>query len=409
MKRRLMWVLPIIVIVGAVVFVVIGMKPGQAEESNEPVDAALVKAETQFGFDLLTKLAANDPDKNIFISPASISLALSMTYNGAAGKSKQAMADVLGFKGMSLEQVNMANAAMLANLQGPGPGVELQIANSLWARNDVDFERDFLRANRDYYDAEVRTLHFSDSRAPDIINEWVSDNTGDRIKKIIRKINSAEILYLVNAIYFKGDWKDPFKPESTRESDFTLPNGDKKKVPMMVHMDDYDYLQTDDFQAIGIPYGNGRLSMYIFLPYRELGLAGFYKKLNDASWKKWISSMRECEGTLYLPRFKAEYEVDLKECLVALGMGPAFEFSDTDWLPMTPAPQVGIGKVLHKTFLEVNEQGTEAAASTAVVMTTRCAPAAEPFEMVINRPFFCAIRDNKTGVLLFVGSIVDPQ
>ena len=393
--------------VGIAAFLVYWLAGGEARESDAAVGPELVRADTEFGFKLFKELVGRDDSKNVFISPSSLALALTMTYNGASGKTRQAMAKALQIRGIDLQQVNEANAALLANMNGPGPGVTLNVANSLWARQDVEFDADFLQRNREFYSAEVTALDFGRPDALDIINGWVADKTEGKIDEVIGTISPGTVLFLINAIYFKGAWEDPFDPARTRKGTFTLTDGAEKTVPMMSRHGDYNYLQTDTFQAIRLPYGKGRLSMYVFLPSKELGLRGFYKELHRESWESWMSLFSETKGSISLPRFRVEYEVEqaLKEALTALGMGVAFSRS-ADFSAMIPGGGVWIERVIHKTFLEVNEEGTEAAAATAVEMLG--VAIRQPFDMVVDRPFFCAIRDDKTGVILFMGSIVDP-
>lgn len=409
MTRRTVLAVVIVVIAtaGIASLLICGSQRGEARESSEPVDPQIVAADTSFGFALFGKLHADDPNKNIFISPASISIALAMTYNGASGEVKQAMAKALGLQGMNLEQLNKANAAMLANMQWPGPGVTLNMANSLWAHEGIDFKSDFLQRNRDYYDAEISTLDFSDPTSKNRINGWIENKTDGRIRDMINQIGQNSILFLVNAIYFKGEWQDKFDTRDTRDGKFTLLDGSTKTVPMMNREDDFRCLDEPDFRAIELPYGKGRLSMYVFLPNKESSLNEFVGTLAPENWKKWMSGFRKGECVVSLPRFKVEYEVELNDALKAMGMGAAFVESSTGWKAMTPMPTVFIDKVLHKSFVEVNEEGTEAAAATVVEMATKALPPV-PFEFIADHPFFFAIRDNKTGVMLFAGAVVDP-
>jgi serine protease inhibitor len=375
------------------------------EELNEQ----LVDANNGFGLKMFYELAGAEPGENILISPASIITALAMTYNGADGETREAMEKTLMFEGMSMEEVNEAFADLLTILQNPDPKVELAVANSLWAREGIAFNEDFLKRNEDYFGAKVAELDFNDAGAADTINDWVKEKTRNKIDRIIDPpINPETVLFLINAIYFKGEWSDPFDPDMTGNRDFNLPDGSVKEIPVMIKNDDFRYLETDDFQAVSMPYGkNERVSMYIFLPASDSSLDQLYGEMNLLNWKRWIASFGSMEGEVGLPRFKFEYETSLKDALAALGMAIAFDESAADFSGMHPVPpNLFISEVKHKTFIEVNEEGTEAAAVTSVEVGMTAMP--ETFSMIIDRPFFFAIADDMTGTILFMGSVLNP-
>jgi len=378
--------------------------------AKEPVPPNLVAANTRFAFKLFRELAAQDVGKNLFISPASVSLALTMTYNGADGTTRTAMADALELGGMSLEEVNQANLVLLSNLAFGDEKVKLAIANSLWGRKDVRFNDGFLERNRRFFGAEVASLDFADPGALATINGWVSDHTNGKIKDILDRIPSDAILYLINAIYFKGTWTTEFDKSKTVDAPFTLLNGSRKTMPMMRQSGKYAYYRGDSFQAVSLPYGDeGRFSMYLFLPDANSSLAAFQESLSAENWERWMAGFHPMDGDIALPRFKVEYKTEMKDALIALGMGIAFS-EDADFSEMFPPDAMRrafISRVIHQSFVEVNEEGTEAAAATVVEITETAIP--ERFSMTIDRPFFCAIRDNTSGTVLFMGSIVDPQ
>jgi serine protease inhibitor len=378
----------------------------QGRESSSESTLTSVSPNTRFGFKLFAEIVRKGTDKNVFISPSSIALALAMTCNGAEGETQQAMAETLELKGISLQDVNQANAVLLAALKGSDPKVELVIANSLWVQKDLAFKSGFLQRNGDFYGAQVANLDFTDPSASSAINSWVKDNTKGKIEDLVtqEELNALTVLVLVNAIYFKGIWKEQFGREETREGPFTLLDGRRKQLPMMSQMGWYEYCECQDFQAVSLPYGEGRISMYIFLPSVAVTLGDFQRSLNANNWRRWLSWFHKAEGTIMLPRFKVEYEVELNDALKALGMGVAFD-SGANFEGMCAGP-LWISMVRHKTYMEVNEEGTEAAAATAVLMSRS---AAERFTMVVDRPFFCAICDNATGEVLFMGSIVEPS
>ncbi len=380
-------------------------------ETKQAFDDRLVSANIIFGFKLFAEIVKQDTGKNIFVSPASVAIALAMTYNGAGGKTKQAMAGALELPAMSLQEVNRANAALRAMLENPDPKVQLNIANSLWARKGIIFKPVFMKRNEDFYGAEVTTLDFDDPAAPSTINSWVSEKTKGKINKIMENISSDAILFLINAIYFKGNWTVEFAKEKTEERPFYLLDGTQENHSMMSQSGNYRYYRGKNFQAISLPYGdNKRVSMYIFLPNEGFRLREFLESLNAENWKNWMSQFHMMQGSIVLPRFKLEYELNLNNALKALGMEVAFDKSRANFenmCPIAPGVNVFINEVKHKTFLEVDEEGTEAAGVTSVEM--RITSIGQEFSMIVDRPFFCAIRDNETGTILFMGCIVQPK
>ena len=386
----------------------------QDEPDVALINNRIVSANTEFGFNLFNEIRRTEQDKNIFISPVSISIALAMTLNGAAGETEQALRNTLQLQGLSAGSVNAGYAGLHQMLLKSDPKVTLTIANSLWARQGIPFKQDFLQRNTQFFGAQISTLDFNDVNASKVINEWVDTNTNGKIQKIIAdEIDPSAVLFLMNAIYFKGAWQTEFDPSMTRDETFHLATGGEKQVPMMSRTGVYPYYENDtaDFQAIGLPYEDGQMSMYIFLPSRESDLNVFFQRLNAESWESWISQLEKQEVLLKVPKFKMEYERGLNDTLEVLGMGIAFDAGRADFSRMASLETVNqnlyIQNVVHKTFVEVNEEGTEAAAATSVgVAITSIAP--PPPQFIADRPFFFAIRDNETKTVLFMGTIVEP-
>ncbi|MEG4517526.1 MULTISPECIES: serpin family protein [unclassified Microcoleus] len=369
------------------------------------VDARLVAANTKFGFNLFNTLTKQQPNQNIFISPTSVALALSMAYNGVSGETKQEMTKVLELTGMTPQEINAANQALQNSFQKVDSNVQVLIANSLWAQQGFSLKPEFMQTNQQYYNSNLTELDFMNPQALSIINNWVSQKTQGKIDKIVDKITPGEVLFLINAIYFKGNWKTPFDKSQTANKTFFLPNGISKQHPMMSQKGFYWYYETDKFEAVSLPYGKqGSLSMYIFLPRLNSNLETFLQQLTAENWNEWMQEFTHINATIEIPRFQIEYEVELQNTLTALGMAGIFDISKADFSPMTD-DNVAVASVKHKTFVEVNEEGTEAAAITSIQLTR----SASPFQMNVNRPFFCAIRDNTTGTILFMGTIVDPK
>ena len=373
----------------------------------------LAPAHTRFGLKLLRELARGE-EGNVFVSPPSVAFALAMTYNGAGGETREAMARALEVAGLRVEEVNAANAAWLAALRDPGASVELTVANSLWVRDGVPVLPDFLQRTRDAYGAEATALDFGDPAAADTINAWVREQTRDRVPGIVQPpIDPQTFMFLINAVYFKGTWERPFSEELTEERPFTRADGSRVPVPMMSRTGAYPYLDGDGFRAVRLPYKGGRFTLEVLLPDEGSTLSGLVARLDAAAWEGWMEGYQPREVELALPRFSLEYETELNDALTALGMGAAFDARRADFTGMVPREWLGtenayISSVRHKTFLEVNEKGTEAAAATSVEMrVTSAGP--PPVSFVVDRPFLLAIRDAETGTLLFLGAIAGPS
>lgn len=367
----------------------------------------LTQSNTEFSFKLFSTLVQNSKNQNVFISPTSIILALSLLYNGASDQTQQEMAKALGFENLSLETINQENQKLQKTLQNNQEQIELSIANSLWARKDITFHQAFLKSSQEYYQAEVRQLDFKNSESAKIINQWVSDRTQGKIEQIIEQIQPEDVLFLINAIYFKGMWQTPFDNKLTKTQTFYLAGRKTKQHPMMSRTGDYLYAENEQFQAVKLPYGDGRLNFYLLLPKIDQDLTKFIEQLTYEKWQQGSRQFRTRKGLLEMPRFKLEYENSLNTTLQTLGMNRLFE--KADFSQMTDIP-VEVSEVKHKTFVEINEKGTEAAAVTSIgIRATSAMPVHEPFRMIVNRPFYCAIVDRQTETILFMGAIADPQ
>jgi serine protease inhibitor len=378
-----------------------GLDMSTPEPANSALNS-LVSASNDLGFRLLTQLATKEEGKNILLSSFSAAIALAMTYNGAEGETKQALANLLGVDGLDLEEVNQVNAVLMTMADGLGADVQLAIANSIWLRSGISASPDFIGRMADFYRGEVASLNFATMAAVNTINDWASRETQGKIGELVTlDLIRDAILILINAIYFKGIWTQPFDAEKTTERPFTRLDGSQKLHPMMSQSGRYDYFENELFQAVSLPYGDGRVSMLLFLPRPALSLNDLLRSLTPETWPQWIARFRDMKGSVVLPRFKVEYGVDLFPHLVELG-GQAL--AAVDFLGMGAGPLM-ISSVIHKSFIEVNEEGTEAAAATAVIMMRSPQPS---FQMVLDRPFLCAIRDNETGMLLFTGVVVEP-
>ena len=383
---------------------------GQNKKQSSTLDARTAKAGTAFGFDLFTQLASSQGNGNIFFSPSSISWCLSMVLNGAQGQTRTEMAQTLGVDGISITDLNRAFQNWRNSAGVIDPKVEIDVANSLWARQGSGVRPEFMELNKTFYQAEVRELNFNDPRTLDAINLWVKTKTRGKIDKIVDQVSSDSVLFLINAIYFNGKWSNAFDATDTKEEQFTTGTGQKKTVPMMRKRGTFFYLEEPDFQAVRLPYGNGRYSMNVFLPSTGSNLKSFQQKLSVNNWQTWMAAFEESEGELLLPRFRVEYETTLNQSLRALGMKSAFDPQTADFGAMVQGSgRAFISNVKHKAYADITEEGTEAAAATSTEVRVVSMPVpAKTFRMKIDRPFFFAIRDEASGLVLFLGSIQNP-
>ncbi len=371
--------------------------------------AAAVNATNQFGFKLLTDLAARSAGENVFVSPASVALSLGMAFNGAEGDTAKEMASALGVVREGLDKANASFKTLAEFMESPSANVELTIANSIWASDQVRFRQDFLDRGRQVFDAEIRTMSFKDPSAAANINDWVSRTTNGKIDKLIDEVPEDAVMYLINAIYFRGMWKHQFNKELTHEADFYVTEGKSKRTSFMRNAASYGYIKTVDYESVSLPYGDGRLSMLVVLPTKGKSLSDFARALDEKTIGPMIATLKTQEGTVILPKFRSTYKATLNDSLRDMGMHSAFDLNRADFKGMTRDARLYISRVLHKTFVEVNEVGTEAAAVTGTEMSVTSAPAGEPFVFRADRPFFYAIRDGQTGLILFAGLMYSPS
>ena len=416
MMSRLFWI-PVVLLVGLPLAGCNGAVTPEddLDPTPRPVvtvtaeEQQLIEAENAFGLKLFHELSRAEPEANLFISPLSVSMALGMTLNGAAGDTRADMQMTLELAGLSMDDVNASYRTLIDLFTTLDESVVFEIANSIWYRDSFAVEQTFLDLNTAYFDAAVRPLDFDGADAPGIINAWVDENTHGKIKKIIDGgIDPLTMMFLINAIYFKGDWTYPFDERLTQDDTFTRADGSTSPVRMMTMPEaTFLYTQHRDFQAVDLPYGDSLFSMTIFLPRDGLPLADFVADLNTATWNQWTARLAPVKlDLLQMPTFKLEYDVSLKQALSTLGMDIAFDPSRADFSGINPAQgDLHISDVKHKTFIEVDEEGTEAAAVTSVVVGVTSVGEAPPITMRIDRPFVFAIREHATGSILFIGQI----
>ena len=376
--------------------------------------SGVVDGDNQFAFDLYQELRSEEG--NLFFSPSSISTALAMTYAGAAGETEAEMAKTLHFQ-MPKDQLHDGMHALRAYWTTPDKqkGIRLNLANRLWGNEGYEFLPEFLTVTREKYGAELARLNFAQTEdARQTINGWIEDQTEDKITELLPEgVLSADTkLVLTNAVYFHGTWSDPFKKDRTKEDDFHLTATDKIKVPIMHRWDEFRYGAADDLQILELPYGDGSLSMVVLLPQEIGGLANLETKLTLQNLQRWLTSVKhEDEVKVYLPRFKTTSQFQMADTLKAMGMELAFNGNAADFSGMTGGRDLFISAVIHKAFVDVNEEGTEAAAATGIIMEPTSAPFEEPKEPPVFRadhPFVFMIRDNRNGAIMFLGRITNP-
>lgn len=375
------------------------------------LDPAVIEGQERFGLALYEALLAEaEPGDNIFLSPTSVAIALAMAYNGADGDTRQEMAAVLEAVGVDLETFNNSYYKLITTLQQDSEDIQLRIANGIFQREGFELLAEFLARNKTYFDAALRELDFDAPASVDVINGWVNDQTEGLIPEIISEISPDSVLFLINAIYFKGSWQSPFDPALTQTGTFRLPDGTAREVPMMHQYGDFQYFEDNGLQGVRLPYGeDGDLAMYVLLPAPDEEFTPL--QVGPSDWERWLGSFRRAEGTVALPRFQLEFESSLKSALQSLGMEEAFApgLADFGQMADTGAGRtLFIGDVLHKTFLLVNEEGSEAAAVTGIDVRVTSV-VLDPFQFVADRPFFVAIRDDVTGTLLFTGWVASPD
>jgi len=375
-------------------------------------EAVAQQAQTRFDLKLFDQLLQRHSEENLFFSPLSIRLALSMVYNGASGDTQAAIAEVLEAQELSLSELNWANAQLVRWLVEGSQAeeetpVQVQIANGLWVDQALTLRPQFLQALASNYQAVVNWVDLGSRQTVEDINTWVEDRTQGKIDRLVDRLSRDDLMVLLNAIYFKGEWTQPFDPSRTEPRLFTRPDGSQVEVPMMAQSGRYGYLETDQLQVVRLPYGEGEMEMLVLLPKEGVDPESLRAELNPDTWREWTGSLRSRAGSVQIPKFQLAYETDLIPVLEQLGMGIAFS-NRADFSQMTSEP-ARISKVLHKAVIEVNEEGSEAAAVTGVIISRTSIDREEPFQFVADRPFWFAIRDPQTETVLFMGAVAAPQ
>jgi serine protease inhibitor len=383
----------------------------ESDEKASSIDSNLVSANNRFAFQIFKELVEEDAGKNIFISPFSISTALAMTYNGAEGSTEESMSETLEYQDMPQEQINSGYLALLESLERADREVALDIANSIWIHDEFESNvyNDFKNTLSEYYLSGIYPRPFDDPRTIVEINDWISDKTNKKIEEMIDSIDPDTRMFLINAIYFKGDWVTPFENKATKKRDFYLSDGSVVRPDTMSVDGDFMYYSGEDFSAARLPYGRDKIAMYIFLPDEGIKVDSFIDTLSQSSFEEFIDELKLTRGlNVRLPKFRVEYGVKrLNDALTEMGMGVAFHVHQADFSGMASLDEgnLYIDYVDHKAFIDVNEEGTEAAAATVVTVAVESGPA---WTFYVDRPFFFVIRDDRSKTILFMGKIENP-
>jgi serpin B len=389
----------------------------------EPGRGIIIKGNNQFALELYGKL--REKEGNLFLSPYSISTALALTFTGARGRTESQMAEVLHFP---VGTANKRKSNLLSNRRqfadmfgkvisnlnerGKEGGYELSVANALWPQKGYDFLDEFIEIIKTNYDGRLNEVDFitATEEARRTINAWVEEKTNDKIKELIKPgvLDSMTRLVLTNAIYFKGNWARQFEEEKTRNAPFTLVSGEKVDVPMMYQTAEFNYMEDESVQVLELPYVDEELSLIILLPKDSNGLGGLEKKFNEENLSEWLGGLHKLKVIVSIPKFKMTSQFSLAAVLKSMGMVEAFTDA-ADFAGMNGNRDLSISAVIHKAYVDINEEGTEAAAATGVTMRlTSVGPTPTPVFRA-DHPFLFLIRDNHTDSILFIGRQMNPS
>lgn len=382
-----------------------GMRPLTQTEQK------IATSSQSFGVDVFKSVVNQQQNSNVFISPLSLSMALGMTMNGAAGDTRSAMLKTLGVTDSSVTDLDASYQSLTKLLLDADPKVQMELANSIWYRNTFHVQQDFIKTCQSYYDAAVQGLDFNNDGSADVINSWVSDKTHGKITKMIEPpIDRHIVMFLMNAIYFKGDWRYRFDKKKTAPGDFTLANGSKVRPEMMHLTGTMPCYFSGDVRMLDMAYGDSLFSMTVLLPPEGTNINDFVAGLTRDKLNNWISQLHPVNNLqVTMPKFKIAYKISLGSVLSDLGMGIAFDPLKADFTKINPdkSLHLHISKVDQKSYVNVDEEGTEAAAVTKVTVVYTSVSAGNP-EFRVDRPFVYLIRERTSGTILFIGKMENP-
>ena len=397
-----------------VILVAAGAPAAQDPNAPQQTDKQIItEGNNSFALELYARLRSQKG--NLFLSPYSISTALAMTYSGARNQTQSQMAKVLHFPPADRRKFAAEFGRIIKDLnkRGAGGKYELRVANALWGQKDYGFLEEFLSLIETHYDGRLGEVDFvrAAEKARRTINAWVEEKTNNKIKDLIKKgvLDSMTRLVLTNAIYFKGNWASQFEEDNTKDAPFALADGKKVDVPMMNQTAEFRYMETDTFQGLELPYVDNELSMIVLLPRKTDGLSELERKLTIENLSKWLAKLRKREVQVSVPKFEMTSQFSLARVLKSMGMTDAFSQA-ADLSGINGRKDLFISAVIHKAYVDVNEEGTEAAAATAVtIRLTSVGPEPKIPVFRADHPFLLLIRDNKSGSILFIGRLVNPE
>lgn len=390
--------------------------PEEAEKRQQsnvqhPIELAAPVANvfTDFSFHFFKALQSEtEAGKDIFVSPLSLHIALGMLINGAQGDTKSQIIKALRSERLSQEELNNAYKTLLTELPKADPLVKMALANAIFYKNGFTVEAPFLNTMKNTFDAQITGLPFIPSDK-DIINKWASDNTNGKIPKVLEEIKPEHIMFLMNALYFKGDWRSKFDKKDTKNQPFYMEKGGEKTVKMMNLTDTFQIASSDNFTALQMPYGNGQFCATLILPNTGKSLASVFSEMNADTWGQLQNSFRINAVEVSLPKFKLEQEFQLNNTLQNMGMIKAFDTRNAELQGISKNRQLYVDFVKQNTFAAVDEEGTEAAAVTTIGIGLTSAGPQMPPKFICNRPFGFIISEKTSNTILFMGRIMDPK
>lgn len=375
----------------------------KAKELDSNVDN-ISNANNKVAFKFLNYEIQSHKNTNIFISPLSLNIVLSMTQNGAASKTKEEILSALELNGLEDRTINENYKNIIAHFNSL-LAVNINLADSIWVQKDLQVKDNFINIGKNNYEAEINDIDFNKNSTVDVINKWVSDKTAGKIKKLNMDFSDVTMV-LINTVYFKSKWAEAFKEKNTAKEAFNLTNGLKENVDMMKETLSVEYLKGKDFSAVRLPYDDHNFGFYVFLPDKSSSTDKLLQNMNYDNWDKWLKDFKSAKVNVKLPKFKMEYEDELNKMLKDFGMKSAFDRDKADFSKITDKEKLYVDLVKQKCYIDVNEAGTEAAAATEVAM--KLGIVSNPTEFTVDRPFIYAIADKKTGLIIFIGKVEKP-
>lgn len=387
------------------------------EEINKISKSNLNESINKLSLKIISEIYKNNKNTNIFISPLNIASGINMIYNGSEGKVKTEIENIMSYNNIELSTLNESNNILKRLIENQDYKVKVKIANSIWFKNNLNLNDNYSKTIKSYYQANLEQLDFDNKSSIDRINSWFDWNTQGKIKKVIENIDKEDVMILINAMYFKGDWKEKFDTSQTKNGTFFLEKDKSIETPMMsLNTKSANYMEEEKYKALKLYYGDGKFSMSIFLPNEESNLSEFFNEITQDKLKNWIKISSEQEGYVTMPKYSIEYQSELNETLKNIGLVTPFKKDDcTDNKLKNMLSNnnnicdLYISKSIQKTSIDVNENGSEIKTTFSFYPIGEVTSVPERFSININRPFFCFITENTTGTIMFEGVINNPS